>query len=141
MGKSMEIVKGIYEALDRGDVRAVLGAFDPRIHWREAESSLYSDRNPYTGPLGVAEGVFQRLVSEVENFTVYPADYIEAGDTVVVEGRYVGKMKSTGTLVDAQFAHVWRLRGEKAVRFQQYTDTKQWAEAAERRLEVVGKKR
>ena len=32
--------------------------------------------------------------------------------------------------VDAQFAHVWQLHSGKVVRFQQYTDTKQWVEAA-----------
>ena len=39
-------------------------------------------------------------------------------------------MKATGTPVDAQFAHVWQFRGGKIARFQQYTDTKQWAGAA-----------
>ena len=39
-------------------------------------------------------------------------------------------MKSTRKRVDAHFAHVWRLRDGKVIRFQQYTDTKQWAAAA-----------
>ena len=69
------------------------------------------------------------MVSDVENFVVLPEHFIEGGDTVVVEGRYRGKMKATGTPVDAQFAHVWQLRDGKVVRFQQYTDTKQWADA------------
>jgi uncharacterized protein len=54
----------------------------------------------------------------------------DGGDTVVVEGRYRGKMKTTGTPVDAQFAHVWHLRDGRVVGFQEYTDTKQWAAAA-----------
>jgi ketosteroid isomerase-like protein len=32
-------------------------------------------------------------------------------------------MKSTGTAIDAQFAHVWELRDDKAIHFQQYTDS------------------
>lgn len=130
MGKTGDIVKGIYGALGRGDVPAVLGAFDPQIQWREAENFLYADGNPYVGPQAVAEGVFQRIVSDVEDFAVVPERFIEGGDTVVVEGRYRGKMNATGTIVDAQFAHVWQLRDGKVVRFQQYTDTKQWAKAA-----------
>jgi ketosteroid isomerase-like protein len=78
----------------------------------------------------VAEGVFQRIVSDVENFAVVPERFIDGGDTVVVEGRYRGSMKATGTPVDAQFAHVWLLRDGRVVRFQQYTDTRQWAKAA-----------
>ncbi len=96
----------------------------------EAEGFLYADRNPYTGPQAVAEGVFQRLVTDVDGFAVAPQHFIEGADTVVVEGRYRGTMKATGVPVDAQFAHIWRLRDGKVVRFQQYTDTGQWLEAA-----------
>ena len=129
MGKSADIVNGLYDAFRKGDAAAVLGAFDPQIQWREAENFLYADRNPYVGPQAVAEGVFQRIGSDVENFAIISENVVEAADTVVVEGRYRGKMKATGTLVDAQFAHVWQLRDGKVIRFQQYTDTKQWAEA------------
>jgi uncharacterized protein len=78
----------------------------------------------------VADGVFHRLVADIANFAVLPEHVVEGGDTVVVEGRYRGTMKATGTPVDAQFAHVWQMREGKVVRFQQYTDTKQWADAA-----------
>lgn len=130
MGRSADIVNGMYTAFGKGDVPAVLGAFDPQIHWVDAENFLYAEGNPYVGPQAVAEGIFQRIVSDVESFAVVPANVIEAGDTVVVEGRYHGTMKATGTPIDAQFAHIWQLRDGKVVRFQQYTDTKQWAEAA-----------
>lgn len=130
MGSNVDIVKGIYDAFARGDVPAVLGTFDPGIQWREAEGFLYADRNPYMGPQAVAEGLFQRLVSDIEGLTVAPENIIDAGDTVVAEGRYTGTIGATGTSVDAQFAHVWEFRDGRVVRFQQYTDTKQWAEAA-----------
>lgn len=130
MNKNGGVVKALYDAFGKGDVAAVLGAFDPEIQWREAENFLYADGNPYTGPQAVAEGVFQRIVSDVERLEVLPERFVEGGDTVVAEGRYRGTMKTTGTPVDAQFAHIWQLRDGKVVRFQQYTDTKQWSEAA-----------
>jgi uncharacterized protein len=129
MGSSGEIVKSLYDAFAEGDVSTVLGAFDAKIEWREAEGFLYADGNPYVGPESVAQGVFQRIVSDVAGFLVIPENIIDAGDTVVVEGRYKGKMNSTGRPVDAQFAHVWQFRGGKVIRFQQYTDTAQWARA------------
>ena len=64
--------------------------------------------------------MFQRIATDIENFTVTPGNVIDGGDTVVVEGRYTGTMKATGSSVDAQFAHVWQLRDGKVVRFQQY---------------------
>lgn len=130
MATSGEIIKALYAAFGRGDVPTVLGGFDPQIRWSEAENFLYAAGNPYVGPQAVAEGVFMRITSDVQDFGVHPGRYHDAGDTVVVEGRYTGTWKSTGTSLDAQFAHVWHLRGGKVVQFDQYTDTKQWAAAA-----------
>ena len=130
MGKNAEIIKSLYDAFASGDVPAAMGAFDAGIEWREAEGLRYADGNPYVGAQAIAAGVFQRLAGDFDNFTVTPANIIDAGDGVVAEGRYRGIVKDTGKRVDAQFAHVWRLKDGKIVRFQQYTDTEQWAEAA-----------
>ena len=126
---NVEVIRGMYEAFGRGDVPAVLGQMDQRIEWREAENFIYADRNPYMGPQAVLEGVFMRLGAEWEGFTVTPEEWLDAGNHVVVLGTYTGRSKETGREVRAQFAHVWGVRGERVVRFQQYTDTKQFAEA------------
>ena len=130
MRSSADDVRALYEAFGRGDVPAILGAFDPQISWSEADNFLYADGNPYIGPDAVASGVFQRIVSDVDGFAVAPERFVDGGDTVVVEGHYRGTMKATGTPINAQFAHVWTFRDGKVVRFQQYTDTRQWADAA-----------
>jgi len=130
MGKAAEVVKDLYAAFGRGDVPAVLGAFGAAIEWKEAEGFVYADRNPYIGPQAVAEGVFGRIIGDVDSFAATPVNIIDGGDTVVAEGRYTGTWRATGTPVDAQFAHVWQVRDGKIVRFQQYTDTSQWAKAA-----------
>jgi uncharacterized protein len=127
--ENVEIVRAIYEAFGRGDVPAVLGRMDEAIEWREAENFLYADRNPYVGPQAVLEGVFMRLGAEWDEFTVTPAEWLGAGEHVVVLGTYSGAYKATGRDVRAQFAHVWGLKGGRVVRFQQYTDTRQFAEA------------
>lgn len=130
MGSSSEIVKGLYAAFLRGDVAAVLAAFDTQIEWREAENSPWAGGNPYVGPQAIVSGVFGRVLAELEGFAIAPARFVDAGDTVLVEGRYTGRMRATGKPVDAQFAHVWQLRDGKVVRFQQYTDTAHWSAAS-----------
>ena len=55
-----------------------------------------------------------------------PSTFIDGGDHVVVLGRYGGTMKEGGAPLDAPFCHVYRFHGDKAVMFQQYTDTAQW---------------
>jgi len=129
LSTNADTIKSLYDAFARGDVPAVLAAFDPQIEWNEADGVRYADRNPYRGPLAVAEGVFGRIIAEVDQFAAVPAAFIDGGDRVVVEGRYKGKAKATGVLLDAQFAHVYTLRGGKIIRFQQYTDTAQWTRA------------
>ena len=130
MGKRGDIVRNLYDAFGKGDVPAVLGALDPEIHWNEAENFPYADGNPYVGPQAVVQGVFQRIGTDIEAFTVVPERFVEGDDAVAVQGRYRGTMKSTRARIDAQFAHFWRIRNGKVISFQQYTDTKQWADAA-----------
>jgi ketosteroid isomerase-like protein len=128
--ENLEIIRGLYEAFGRGDIPAVLGALDANVEWREAEGFLYADQNPYMGPGAVLAGVFARLGGEWEEFQARPDSFLDAGEAVIAQGHYGGVYKATGRKVRAQFAHVWTLRGDKVVTFQQYTDTKQFSEAA-----------
>jgi ketosteroid isomerase-like protein len=127
--QNVELMKSLYEAFGRGDVPTVLGAMDPAIVWNEAEGFPYADKNPYVGPNAVLEGVFARLGGEWDGFSVAVEEVLDAGDTVVALGRYGGAYRKTGTRIHSQFAHVWRLRAGKVVKFQQYTDTLQAAKA------------
>jgi hypothetical protein len=129
MGANGDIVKGIYAAFAKGDVPAVLGTFDAGIVWHEAEGYRFAAGNPYVGPSAILENVFMPLVMQVNGFTVMPSNVIDGGDHVAVEGRYAGTIKATGARLDAQFVHVYELRGGKVVTFQQYTDTAQWSRA------------
>ena len=121
--ENVAVVQGIYDAFGRGDVGAVLGAMSPDIVWHEAESFPYSDRNPYVGPQAVAEGVFGRILNEWDGFQVAPDEILDAGDAVVMLGRYRGICKASGKAQHPQVVHVWRVKDGKAIRFQQYADT------------------
>ena len=123
------LIQGMYDGFAKGDIPQVLEAMDPQVEWNEAENFPYADGNPYVGPAAVVEGVFKRLGEEWDTWSLAIEEFHDAGDTVVVLGRYSGAYKETGAQIDAQFAHVWWLRGGKVVRFQQYTDTAQIAAA------------
>ncbi|HEV2802477.1 MAG TPA: nuclear transport factor 2 family protein [Pyrinomonadaceae bacterium] len=126
--ENVALIRDLYEAFGRGDVPTVLGQMDQNIEWREAENFIYADRNPYVGPQAILEGVFMRLGTEWDGFRVTPEEWLDAGNHVVVLGTYSGTHKESGREVRAQFAHVWGVHGGRAVRFQQYTDTKQFAD-------------
>ena len=131
MRPNREFIQFLYDAFGRGDAGTVLGGFDPGIVWNEAESFRYADGNPYVGPQQVAEGIFGRIVGEWEGFTVNPETLLQDGDTVVALGRYRGTFRATDRPLDAQFVHVWTVRDGRVTRFQQYTDTAQFARVTE----------
>jgi ketosteroid isomerase-like protein len=138
MPSNREFMRSLYDAFARGDADTVLGALDPEIVWTEAENSVYADRSPYRGPQQVAEGVFMRLATEWDGFSVRPETFVEDGDTVVSFGRYRGTYKATGRPLDAQFAHAWTLRDGRITSFQQYTDTAQMARVTESAAALEG---
>jgi ketosteroid isomerase-like protein len=118
---NLESIRGLYEAFAKGDVPAVIGFLDDNIAWTEAEGFPYG--GTYDGPNAVLEGVFMRLGGEWDGFAAVPDEFIDGGDTIVALGKYSGTYKATGKSFEANFAHVWKIRAGKAVRFVQYTDT------------------
>src|SRR5258708_32876574 len=129
---NVDLLKALYAAFASGDIPAVLAALDPRIEWNEAENFIYADRNPYIGPQAVLEGVIMRLGTEWTGFSAIPEEFLDAGDTAVVRGRYRAAYNATGRSIDAQYVHVFRVANGKIVRFQQYCDTAQVRDAVTR---------
>lgn len=127
--ENVNTVHGMYEAFGKGDIPSVIAALDPEVEWWEAENFIYADNNPYVGPNAVLEGVFMRIGSEWDGFTVSPKEVLNAGDTVIGQGYYSGTYKKSGRQVRAQFAHFFSFRDGKVIKFQQYTDTAQFKEA------------
>jgi uncharacterized protein len=68
------------------------------------------------------------LPRDFEGFQVDVERICGFGDTILVEACYRATGRSTGRPLDAQVAHIWDFRDGKAIRWQQYTDTWQFAE-------------
>jgi ketosteroid isomerase-like protein len=123
---NVDLARQLYDAFGQGDIATVLGAFHENIEWREAEGNPYEPQgNPWIGGDAIMQNLFIKLATEWDGFTVLPKEFHDAGDTVVVEGRYAGKHNETGKLLDAQFCHVFKMGDGKVTSFQQYVDTAQ----------------
>lgn len=123
---NVQVAKDIYAAFARGDIPTVLASMDPEIEWRQAEGHPYQpDAVAWVGPQMVLEKLFMRIGSEWEGFTIAIRALHDAGEYVVMEGRYTGTYKPTGRSLDSQACHVLRCRDGKLVGFQQYLDTGQ----------------
>jgi hypothetical protein len=118
---NLTTIQGAYAAFAKGDVPGVLGIMAPNIVWKEADG--FPLAGVYNSPQAVLEGVFMRIGSLWEGFAVAPQEFIDGGETIVAMGKYSGKAIATGKNMQADFAHVWKMKDGKAVGFVQFVDT------------------
>ena len=123
---NVQLAKDIYTAFGRGDIPTVLATFHPEIEWRQAEGNPYNlDGSAWIGPQAVLENLFMRIGAEWDGFTITIRTIHDAGDYVIIVGRYTGTYKPSGRKLDSQLCHVLRFQGGKLVGFQQYLNTAQ----------------
>jgi ketosteroid isomerase-like protein len=126
MTNKVGIAKNLYAAFGRGDIEAVLAMFDPDIQWKPAEGHPYQQSGAaWIGPQEVLDNLFLRIGTEWDGFTVNIGTLHDAGDHVVMEGRYTGTFKPSGRSIDAQACHVLHFINGKLRSFHQYMDTAQ----------------
>jgi uncharacterized protein len=126
--RPVEIVKRSYAAFADGDLDGVLADLHPEIEWQQAQGLPHG--GVYHGVTEVRRNIFEPLDAEWwSEFAAEPSEFLDAGDDVVVLGRYLGVAKGTGKLLDVPFVHVWTVKEGKAVLFRQFLDTRGWVEA------------
>ena len=128
MASPLEIVRRSYDAFARHELDAVLADMDPDIEWFQAQGLPHG--GVYRGVDEVRRNIFDPLDRDWwDEFSADPDEFIDAGDEVVVLGRYRGVAKGTRKRLDVPFVHVWSFRDGKAWRFRQFLDTAGWREA------------
>lgn len=127
---NVQLIKNIYDNFAQGNIEAVGAVMHEKVEWNEAENYPYADGNPYVGMPAILEGVFGRIQSEWEYWTLENLKFHKVEDNMVlVTGRYNAKYKKNGEVIDLQMAHLWTLDNGKVMKFQQYADTKGIADA------------
>jgi ketosteroid isomerase-like protein len=125
---NVEATRRAYEAFARGDLDGVVADMDAEIEWHQAQGLPHGGL--YRGVAAVRAHVFDPLAAEWwEEFTADPDELLDAGDDVVVIGRYRGRAKGTGKELDVPYVHVWSFRDGRAWRFRQFLDTAGWNHA------------
>jgi len=121
-------VRSSYEAFGRGDLDGALAMMADDIVWHQAQGLPHG--GVYHGLAAVRANVFDPIDEQWwEGFDATPNEVIGCGDHVVVLGRYTATAKGSGQELDVPFAHVWRFRDGRAIRFHQFTDTRGWTDA------------
>jgi ketosteroid isomerase-like protein len=127
---NLDLVKRSYEAFAQGDLDGVLGDMHPDIAWHQAQGLPHG--GDYHGLDAVRTNIFDPLDAEWwDGFTADPDEFIDAGEQVVVVGRYRGTAKQSRKTLDVPFVHIWTVADGQAIRFRQYLDTAGWVAALE----------
>jgi len=124
--QSVELVRGLYDALAQGDVPAMLADMSDDIEWYEAEGMPYGGL--YHGGVAVAENVFGPITADIPDLAITPQQFIASGNAVAVVARYTGTGKATGKKLDLAVVHLWDVRDGKVARFRQFADTAKFLE-------------
>jgi ketosteroid isomerase-like protein len=121
MSKATEAVERWYEAIRRADMEAAKLTLHPDIEWNIAAG--FPAGGKYIGHEAVFDDFFVRSWATWVSISPEVDELINAGDTVVSLGRYMGITRESQVPFNAPFAHVWRVRGDRIAALDQYVDT------------------
>jgi ketosteroid isomerase-like protein len=128
--ENVEILRGIYSEMARGNFWALGPFLDPEVEWIWAPKfqGIVGER-VFHGPGGV-EAATRELFEAWERYTLEAEEFIDAGDSVIVVSRGRGRSKRGGPDVEHWIAALWAFRGGKVVRMTGYESRADAMEAA-----------
>lgn len=121
-----ETARRLYDAMARSDAVALLELLTDDFVGTVSAGMPHGVGGDHHGPDDMVGRVWGRIAT-VYDMHVEPTEYLAVDDTrVVVLGNYRGRARTGATVVDAAFAHVIVVRGERIVALRQITDTARW---------------
>jgi uncharacterized protein len=121
--QNVELVKSIYAAFTRGDLKTLLGSFSEGLDFQHPMSqSIWPWAGKRNGRTGLGE--FVAGINETMAFEQFkPREFIAQGDHVVVLFFERGRVKATGVVFDNFYVHVFKIEDGKIAQFLIFEDT------------------
>jgi ketosteroid isomerase-like protein len=131
--ENVEIVRRIFEAVERRDRKTILALYDPQMEAR-AEPGTLADRIGQRRVLRGHEGLreFDRELRQAfESFETTCEELIDSGSQIFSASRYTARGRGSGIEVEGplQFG-VWTIRDGRVVRVLWFSDRTQALDAA-----------
>jgi len=124
--ENVDLARRGFEAWDQGDLGKVLSLVHQDVVCRQVGQI---DSRAYHGPSGFVEFIGQWL-EPYEEFELHPSEYIDAGDTVVVEVPEEGRLAGSSQPITGTFWFVITARDGKMARLDIYRERGPALEAA-----------
>jgi ketosteroid isomerase-like protein len=121
--ENVEIIRRGYEHFAAtGETRA-----HPDLVW-DVSNLGWPDQQVYSGPEG-ANQFNTQWAAAWDDWELEPAEFLDAGERVVVILNQRGRSKATGIPVEMHFAQVWTLRNGQGIRMDLYASVDEALEA------------
>ena len=121
MPSHLDIIRAHYAGSAAKDLGAMLAPLTDQTEW--IEMAGFPCAGSYFGPEAVIENVFKVLGTEWDGYDMVLERLLDAGDSIIGIGHYIGTYRQTGKAMTARVVHVWDLKDGKVTRFEQFTDT------------------
>ena len=122
MQAGIELVRDVIEALNRGDVDAMLARMDPGFEWTPLEASpvarVYRGREQVRRYVEDWLGTFDELRLDLEDPT-------ETADRVIAPVHAHGRGRASGLALNTRFCQVWTVRDGAAIAMQEHPTREQ----------------
>jgi hypothetical protein len=124
----VDVTKAVFEAFGLQDVDAIVDLLDEDIRIQ-----FYGpDAIPYAGDYSgkdEARRFFETVLASVDIHQFDQEHFLSDGDMVIVTGHLRLTAKSTGRLIESDYAHVITVKGGKWLRFRDFMNTYEAAQA------------
>jgi ketosteroid isomerase-like protein len=129
--KNLDIVKDFFDAVPKGDMTVARDVLGDNIEWIEPDVPGLWFAGIHRGAEAALREVVEPTFKYVDDFSIMVDEYLDAGNEIIVLGRFLGKGKETGENFAIPACFVCRVQNGKIVRFRAYHNTALW-------LEVIG---
>lgn len=119
---NIEVIQELYRAFREKDYDAFLSISTEDLEWVQNEG--FPGGATRKGASEVIEGVFKANNNNWKSFAYHIEEFLDAGNSVIVIGRYAGCNRISGKPMSAAAAHVYDFRDGKVCRFRMFADTK-----------------
>jgi len=120
--ENVRVVQEMFAAFGQGDIPGVLDRLGDDIEWRIAGPSELPYAGIHRGRDEVAK--FFQTFGQVAEFEVFePQEYFAKGDKVVVLGHERQRVRTTGQVVETEWAMVFVVRDGRITKFHNYVYT------------------
>lgn len=135
--KNIKIVKEMFDAYERRDIKALINSLADTVDWRCPVT------NDFSGPLTwgkprhnrkEVEDFFKEVLRDITPIEMKPIRFTAQDDRVIVEGADLGKTTVTGIEYLVNWVMVLTLKNGKVTLLHDYFDTVEIARALEGRM-------